>query len=41
MLFRSSVVEYKADGTRVMTGYGPGPYGKEAQMMKITYTRRK
>lgn len=28
-------------GTRVFTIYGPGPDGKEAQMMKITYTRRK
>ena len=35
-----SVSEYK-DGTRVMTGFGPGPDGKEMQMMKITYTKRK
>jgi hypothetical protein len=36
-----SVVEYGAAGTRVMTMFSPGPDGKEAQMMKITYTRRK
>lgn len=35
-----SVVEY-ADGTRTMTAYASGPDGKEAQTMKITYTRRK
>lgn len=28
-------------GTRVFTLFGPGPDGKESQMMKITYTRRK
>ncbi|MEO6213842.1 MAG: DUF1579 domain-containing protein [Vicinamibacterales bacterium] len=27
--------------SRVMTSFGPGPDGKEMQMMKITYTRRK
>ena len=32
---------HSAAGTRVFTIYGPGPDGKEAQMMKITYTRRK
>jgi uncharacterized protein DUF1579 len=35
-----SVVEYK-DGTRVFTGYQPGPDGKEAPIMRITYTKRK
>jgi hypothetical protein len=35
-----SVVEYKG-GTRVMTAYMPGPDGKEVQILKITYTRRK
>lgn len=36
-----SVVEYKPDGSRVATAYAPGPDGKEAQVMRITYTRRK
>jgi Protein of unknown function (DUF1579) len=36
-----SVVEVTAAGTRVFTLYGPGPDGKEGEMMKITYTRRK
>lgn len=36
-----SVVEWKDTATRVMTSYAPGPDGKEMQMMKITYTRRK
>ena len=36
-----AVGEYRDDGTRVMTAYAPGPDGKEMQMMKITYTRRK
>jgi hypothetical protein len=35
-----SVVEYK-DGGRVMSAYVPGPDGKEMQVLKITYTRRK
>jgi hypothetical protein len=35
-----SVVEYKGE-SRVMTGYANGPDGKEMQMMRITYTRRK
>lgn len=35
-----SVVEYKG-GTRVFTAYVPGPDGKEMQMLKITYTKRK
>lgn len=35
-----SVVEYKDDGTRVFTMYGPGPDGKEAMGMRITYSRR-
>ena len=36
-----SVTEVTAAGTRVFSLYGPGPDGKEAVMMKITYTRRK
>jgi hypothetical protein len=36
-----SVVEYKDNSTRVMTGYATGPDGKEVQVLKITYTRRK
>jgi hypothetical protein len=36
-----SVSEHRPDGTRVMTAYAPGPDGKEAQIMRITYTRRK
>jgi hypothetical protein len=36
-----SVVEYKKPGSRVFTLYGPGPDGKDATMMRITYTRRK
>ena len=36
-----SVVQYQADGTRVLTGYMPGPDGKETQVMRISYTRRK
>lgn len=36
-----SVVEYPAEGKRVMTMYAPGPDGKETQLMRITYTRRK
>ena len=36
-----STVEYKADGTRVFTMFMNGPDGKEAPMMKITYTKRK
>ena len=35
-----SVVEV-GDATRVFTMHGPGPDGKEMQMMRITYTRRK
>jgi hypothetical protein len=35
-----SVVEYKGS-TRVMTMFMPGPDGKEAQLFRITYTRRK
>lgn len=35
-----SVVQYK-DDTRIMTGYGPGPDGKEVQTMRITLTRSK
>ena len=36
-----TVVDYKTEGARVMTAYTPGPDGKEMQVMKITYTRRK
>jgi hypothetical protein len=36
-----SVTEYPSADKRVLTMYGPGPDGKEAQMFKITYTRRK
>jgi hypothetical protein len=36
-----SLTEVTAAGTRVFSLYGPGPDGKEALMMKITYTRRK
>jgi hypothetical protein len=34
-------VEWKGDNSRVMTAWAPGPDGKEMQVMKITYTRRK
>ena len=36
-----TTVEYRADGTRVMTAYAPMPDGKEAQVLRISYTRRK
>jgi hypothetical protein len=36
-----SVVEYKDANTRVFTLYGPGPDGKEAKVMTITYMRKK
>jgi uncharacterized protein DUF1579 len=36
-----SVGEYREGGTRVFTAYAPGPDGKEMQVMRITYTRRK
>ena len=36
-----SVNQHTAANTRVFTLYGPGPDGKEMQMMKITDTRRK
>jgi hypothetical protein len=36
-----NVVEWKDANTRVMTAFAPGPDGKEMQVMKITYTRRK
>lgn len=35
-----SVLAYTADG-RVLTAFAPGPDGKEMQVMKITYTKRK
>jgi hypothetical protein len=35
-----NVLQYTGD-TRTMTSSAPGPDGKEAQMMKITYTRKK
>lgn len=40
MMRMRSVVEYKGD-TRTMTSFAPGPDGKEALMMRITYTRQK
>jgi hypothetical protein len=36
-----SVVAYTSATSRVMTAYAPGPDGKEMQVMKITYTKRK
>jgi hypothetical protein len=36
-----SVMEHRGDDTRVMTAFATGPDGKEAQILKITYTRRK
>jgi hypothetical protein len=36
-----TVGEYKADGQRVFTAYGPPENGKEPIQMRITYTRRK
>jgi hypothetical protein len=36
-----SVSEHRPDGTRVFTAYAPGPDGKEMQVMRITYSRRK
>lgn len=36
-----SVVEYPSEGQRVFTAFTPGPDGKEMQLMKITYMRRK
>ena len=36
-----SVSEHRNASTRVMTMYSPGPDGKEKEMLKITYTRRK
>jgi hypothetical protein len=36
-----TVVEYPTPGTRVMTAFMAGPDGKELQIMKITYKRRK
>lgn len=36
-----SVVEYRGQSTRVFTVYSPGPDGKEMEVMKITYTKRK
>ena len=36
-----SAGEMPDPNTRIFTMYGPGPDGKEAQIMKITYTRRK
>jgi hypothetical protein len=35
------VTQYKDDDTRVFTMYMPGPDGKEAPGMRITYKRRK
>jgi hypothetical protein len=36
-----TVVVYPSATSRVMTAFGPGPDGKEVQMLKITYTKRK
>ena len=36
-----SVVEYKADGSRVFTMYNRTPDGKEVAAMRITYVKRK
>jgi len=36
-----SVVEYKADGSRVFTMYNKTPDGKEVAGMRITYVKRK
>ena len=36
-----SALEWKDANSRVMTAFAPGPDGKEIQVMKITYTRRK
>jgi Protein of unknown function (DUF1579) len=36
-----SVVQYTSATSRVMTAYAPGPDGKEMQVLKITYTKRK
>jgi hypothetical protein len=36
-----SVTQVTAAGTRVFTLYGPGPDGKEGEVLKITYTKRK
>jgi hypothetical protein len=41
MVKTRSLGEYKEGGTRVFTAYMPGPDGKEMQIMRITYTRRK
>jgi Protein of unknown function (DUF1579) len=35
-----NVTEYKDKNTRVFSMYGPGPDGKEALGMRITYTRK-
>jgi hypothetical protein len=40
MKTRNEVV-WKDANTRIMTAWAPGPDGKEMQMMKITYTRKK
>jgi uncharacterized protein DUF1579 len=36
-----AVTQYTDDDTRVFTMYMPGPDGKEAPSMRITYKRRK
>ena len=36
-----NTVEWRDANTRVMTAWAPGPDGKEMQVMKITYTRKK
>jgi hypothetical protein len=40
MVKSRSVVEWKNATTRVFTMHGPGPDGKEMQMMRITYTKK-
>jgi hypothetical protein len=36
-----TVVDYPSATSRVMTAFAPGPDGKEMQVLKITYTKRK
>jgi len=36
-----SVVQYNSATSRVMTAYAAGPDGKEMQVLKITFTKRK
>jgi hypothetical protein len=41
MMKLRTVVEYQADGKRVMSSYMTDPGGGEVRLMRITYTRRK